>query len=1012
MPTKPSHIQQEIQAETVTGHHDHPEQTENAAPVSGITDRQLTKKLSRTKSGGKRSKEKSRVSRETGPSIQVYDTTVSQHVTRSEDQQAPQQDTVVQPIDERSCQQQNQQPDTIQPVEENCWQQQNEAQLDERRWQEQQNAIQPVNRGQWQHQTEAQLDEHHWQEQQGMMQAANDLSWQQQTESHPPDDQQWQEQQSVMPAVDELAWQQQNQVHTIDEPTLHHPGMVEKMHEAGDSRGEMQLHSPSGQHQQLDLQENNGQSIAEHHAVDNNVNHAPHFSDHSLHGNFVQSVPIATGIKKVTKKKKKKKTKSKPALDFNTLPQDIFGIPFDQLDQVPAVENRHRESYQDQQEGPFPQLSVSNRVPGESSHVSRVAPELNDQHNPGRVVEVMEEIMDVDQQSQTTENQNAPPRVVDNEPVNFQSAHPVPTQTSGHRQSTEVNPRQGEPERHLQPQVATSTEDSIGRELHIHPERRRQEVVTDDHHRGRQHYAQHLPQPKSMSANDQVPQDMRSQGVYHHQEGGSERRIDPQHRAPHHVQPEKPSYVNEPIVQEIRSPQNRLRQDIEIVNHRRSSKHRAPRQTDPEELPHADEHLPQNLHAQQSHHGQIVELGEHRPVEQTHHRAPNRPQPLVARVNNAESQNFLAPSPDHDQQPVQIHEDQEQTQTHTEASRSIQQKSVAVNAQPATHRQGAQAAVGRIKSNRRSSRQPIVAPVTQPPMPVVNVPTITQASNAANEAQPNPGSEASSARADPVSGAFEVLQLTLKQDLQATIAKENEARRTLHSEIAELKVSEARLQAEVNIVTALKNELIETSRKDREKLKANSERLTKLHKFTSGINNDLAKEKQNAKALHQQITELVNEGKVNATERKQIHEQLTKAIETSEAVQRKFAKELTGTKLLIQKFELEKMSLEKELREKNQLLEDERDQRLRLADDVCFQAVDQQLMKQLINDSSASLLQKLSKLQLAVSNSKDNVTNQGVAELLQLVKALESRNPVSPDDLTGLKEQIDNLQNR
>lgn len=143
-----------------------------------------------------------------------------------------------------------------------------------------------------------------------------------------------------------------------------------------------------------------------------------------------------------------------------------------------------------------------------------------------------------------------------------------------------------------------------------------------------------------------------------------------------------------------------------------------------------------------------------------------------------------------------------------------------------------------------------------------------------------------------------------------------------------------------------------------------------------------------------------------------IHEQLTKAIETSKAVQSKWAKELTNTKLLIQKFELEKTSLEKDLREKNQLLEDERDQRSRLADDIHFQAIDQQFMKQLINETSTSLLQKLSELQLTVINSKDTVTSQGVADLLELVKALESPNAVSPDDLTGLKEQIDNFQNR
>lgn len=165
MPTKPSHIQQEIQAETVTGHHGNPQQTENAASVSSNTDRQPTKKLSRTKSGGKRSKEKARVPRETGPSIQVYDANIDPNVALPEDQQAPLQDTAVQPIDEQSWQHQHQQPDTIQPLEENRWQQQNEAQVDEQRWQEQQNAIQPVDERQWQQQNEAQLDEHHWQEQ-------------------------------------------------------------------------------------------------------------------------------------------------------------------------------------------------------------------------------------------------------------------------------------------------------------------------------------------------------------------------------------------------------------------------------------------------------------------------------------------------------------------------------------------------------------------------------------------------------------------------------------------------------------------------------------------------------------------------------------------------------------------------------------------------------------------------------------------------------------------------------
>lgn len=1022
MPTKPSHIQQEVQDESVIGHPDYPisHHSGHTAPGHGISDKRPTKKLSRTKSGGKRSKEKVRetgsstqpyenpinssVSRETAPFIQqhenptyTFDATVDQDAAWFENQQAPQQDAAVQPIEDRSWQQDHQPQNPAQPVEENRRQPQNEGQLDEHLWQEQQNAMQPANEGHWLQQNQAEIDENHWQEPHTMKQA-NGQFWQHQTEVQPPNEQRRQGLQSATPPDGQA---RQNQQQTNDEATLHQPGMVD---EAGDSLGEPQLHSHSTQFRQPDFEVNNGQAMVEHHAVDNNVTPAQHFYHPSSHGNSKQPMPIATGIKKVTKKKKKKKkSKSKPALDYNTLPQEIFGIPFDQLGQVHAAENRHREPNQDQQQGPIPEPSVSDRVRGENFQGSHVAPDLSGQHNSEPVVDINEEVMDVDQHDQVQETQHASPAVVDSAPAKFSSA-PHPTalkQTSHRRQSDGTNPREGHPERHTLPQVAAAPEEYTGHEHHTHQERHRQELIANSCKRGPQHNAQHRPQVKPVLVNNQAPQDTRTQGLPCHSEGGTELRRDPQHHAPRHV--------NEPVLQGIDPKQNRLGQDSEIVNHRRSSKHQAPGQVDAEELPEIDEHVSHSLHAQQNHREQTTDINEHQPVELTQHHVSHRPQPLVARFDMSGPHHIYTPGYDRAQPPIHEPDHQQQVQTHAEPSQSVQQTPVMVNIQPATHRQGAPAAVGRTKLNpRRSSRQQIVTPpATELISPVIDAPT-----NATNGTKSNPGTEACSAQVDPVSGAFAVLQLTLRQDLQATIAKENEARRALQSEIAELKVSEARLQAEVNIITASKNELIETSTKDREKLKANSEKLAKLQKFIGGINNDLTKEKQNARALHQQITELVNEGKASATERTQIHEQLTKAIETSKAVQSKWAKELTNTKLLIQKFELEKTSLEKDLREKNQLLEDERDQRSRLADDIHFQAIDQQFMKQLINETSTSLLQKLSELQLTVINSKDTVTSQGVADLLELVKALESRNAVSPDDLTGLKEQIDNFQNR
>lgn len=995
---------------------DHPTPHQNGHVTSGYgtTDRQPAKKPPRTKSSGKRSKEKVRVPRETGPAIQqyqdpvhvsvsreagasvqqhedptqIYDASVHQNAAWPEDQQAPQQDKAVQPAEQQSLhQQQHQSQNTIQPGEENRWQDQGEERLGKYHRHGQQNATKPVDESQWQLQNEAKLDENYWQEQQGVMQTANEHTLQRQAEVFSPDDQQWQEQQMFSNPNDvRQAWQEEQQLRTNDGAKLHQPDMIEALHDAGNSPGEVQAHSRLAQLQQSGVQKSNDLAITVHNIVDNNVHQIQHPSNSSFHPNSVQPMPIATGIKGVMKKKKKKKkTKGKPALDVRTLPEVPLDIPFEQLGQVRSAES-HRDPYPDQQPGSILQ-PYDNRVHNGVYRVSRTTPDLGDQHDLRPAVEAME----VDQQNQVHDPHHASPYIVDNEPTNlpFASRSSGPEQASHLGQSNRESPRQ-EP-----PRVAAPPGETTEHEAHIHQERRYQECTTDGYHQGPQHDAQHRLQATPASINDQVAVDANAQRLPRHTNDVSEHCGGPQYRVLRHAHAEEFLHTNEPVVQDIIPKQNRQWQH--------SSKCWTPHQVVPDELTQTDEHVRRNFHAQQTPLEQTTEGSEHRTIEATQHHAPVRPQPLQ----------FLTPPDDCTQQSIKKPEQQDQLPTQVIPSQSLQPNPMVINAQPATERQSASAVVGRTKLDpRRSLRQQNIAPGAQLILPVVDVPTTKQISSATKETQSDFSTDACSDQDDPVSGAFKVLQLTLRQDLQATIAKENEARRTLQSEIAKLKVSEARLQAEVNIVTASKIELIEVSSKDREKLKANSERLTKLQKFIGGINNDLAKEKQNAKALYQRITELANEGKANAIERQQIHKQLIKAVETSRSVQGKWAKELTDAKLLIQKLELEKTSLEKDLRGNNQLLEDERDQRLRLSDDIRLQAVDQQLMKQLINDTSASLLQKLSELQSSVTNSKDTVASQGVTELLQSVKSLESRNTVCPADLAGLKEQIDTCQNR
>ncbi|TID13230.1 hypothetical protein E2P81_ATG10083 [Venturia nashicola] len=1036
VPTKPSHIQQEGPAGSVTdsGIYPSPHQTQHVTSGHDISDRLPAKKSSRTKSNEKKFKEKVRVPRETGLAIrqyenpvhvsvsreagesgqqheniiQIYDASVNPNPAWPEDQQAPQQDNAMQPVEQHSLHRESQ--NTVQSVAQNRWQQQAEQKFDEDHWHEQPNAIQVVGERQWQPQNETQVGKQPWYKQQGTMPDVNDQSWQRQAEVHPPDEQQWQEQQTrSVQAGDEQAWQQENQLRSNDKTTLHQSGMKETLHAAGGPCGDTQLHSRSVLSQQSDFLENNGRAVFEHHAIDSNVGPVQHVSNPTPHGNNVQPMTIATGITGVTKKKKKKKkkTKVKPALDVRTLPEVPFGVPFDQLDQVQSAENLRRDSNQDSQPGLTSQPFVPDLRYSEVFQDSHVVPKASDQHDSRPVAETIEEAMDIDQQNQVQETQHVSPHVVDKGPTTFPSLFrsSVPEETSHPRQSNGAGSRQ------VLPGVAASPGERPEHEVHDYRQRGHEEAIADGYDERPQHDAQHRPQVKSALVNDQATQDASAQKLRRHTDGGLELRGDPQYRALHHAPPDDPFHVVEPVLQDVDSKQNCLGQDSEITNQHRGCKHRAPQQAALEEFSELDEHVRQSLHAQEIPLGRTTEVREHRAFKTSQYHTPHRSQLLLSRGNIPRPHQFLTQSHNRAQQVIQAPEYVERVQTPAEPSQSLRQHPVIINAQPSTPRRGVPASIGRKKLYpRRGTSQQTVVPVAQLTLPTIDVPTANQAGNAADETHPNPVTEAYSFQDDPVSGALKVLQFTLRQDLQASITKENEARRALQSEIAELKVSEARLQAEVTIVTASKNELIETSKEDREKLKTYLERLTQVQKFINGVNNDLAKEKQNARALHQQITELVDEGKASAIERKQVYEQLTKAIEASKTVQTKWIKELTDARLLIQKFELEKMSLEKELREKNQLLEDERDQRLRLADDIRFQAVDQQLMKQLISDTSASLLQTLSELQLTVTNSKDTVTSQGVAELLQLVKSLASRNHVCPADLAGLKEHIDSFQ--
>ncbi|QDS72441.1 hypothetical protein FKW77_009324 [Venturia effusa] len=1015
VPIKPSHDDRKTQTVIMPIPHGYPRQTEEAAPVSGGDDRQPTKRLSRTKSGRKRSKETASVPRVVGPSnhplespAQLYDHNIRQNRTWRDDPQVRLHDAATQPINEQSWQQQHQQPIAIEPVDQDAYQQQIEAQLNEHAWQEQQKAMKPIEEPLWQQQDKTQRDDQHWQEQRGTNEAISDHSRQHTTKSQPHD-----EQHSTMTALDEQAWQPQSQLQFVNEQEPFQSSMVGNLHEAGAAQEEVQLHNLATQRHRLDFHGNNGQATDENYTAGEIVNSAPGHPNPLVHGNSVQLMPIATGIKGVTKKKgkkvkkKKRNPNSRPALDVSTLPETIFDIPFEQLGRFSAVRPG---LHQDQQQGPVPQSTGAHLAKNKSLHVPSVGVEKSGQHDLGPTVEVMEDIAIVEQESQTQRNEHAHLRAVDNELVTAQGAsYSAPRQTSDRSPSHLPDPLQEEPEQQVLPHCAASSGHSTGRDLLVHPDRQHHGAAADSYHvhlTPQNLGPQHL-QAKIVTVKDQTLQNTCKPEAQDYQDTCSESHRDSQLRGLRHEQLEEPSHVKDPIAQDLDPYQHHFGQDRQTLSHAHSSKYQALRETKPETLPHVDKHVSSTLQAKHNHDGLNADGKGNRPLTEAQHSTSFRRLP-----SGGCAPRVLVQSEVDDPLLVQLPEHQGQTNDNAESSHIIQQCPMSVNARPATRRRGIPAAASRTKSNSgKCSKEQFEIPVTDSTVPVIDMPTVTLATHGMNDIQPPPATEATSAQTDPVAGAIKVLQLTLQQNLHATVAKEDEAKRALQAEIAGLKISEARLQAEVNIVTASKAELLKTSRQDREKLKANSEKLTKLQKFISGINNDLVKEKQNAKILHLQITELMNEGQANATERTQVHEQLAKAIETSKAVQSKFAKSLTSAKSSLQKLEFEKAALEKELQEKNRLLEDERNQRMRLADDVRFQAIDQQLMKQLMHDISASLIEKLSELQMTITASKDVVTNQGVAELLHLVKALGCRNSISPDDISGLKEHIQIFQN-
>ncbi|KAF2098331.1 hypothetical protein NA57DRAFT_77120 [Rhizodiscina lignyota] len=264
-----------------------------------------------------------------------------------------------------------------------------------------------------------------------------------------------------------------------------------------------------------------------------------------------------------------------------------------------------------------------------------------------------------------------------------------------------------------------------------------------------------------------------------------------------------------------------------------------------------------------------------------------------------------------------------------------------------------------------------------------------------------------------VGDVFRILQWTMEQEQQRSAVETEDRYRAYHSDIANLKASEANKEAQLEAARKENSALIEQLRDAKAKLGNYGERLSQLTKFVNGLGSDLDKVREHGRSFGKHCEDLVLESKTRHEERKQLQEYFQTCVTTSSKIKDLVSKACRAAQVERQDIERRSEEVQKSIEAKTNLLQGEKARTAELQDQLKKAVEVQGTLKDLLEEKFGGMSQKLASMHQDIAT----IMGAGTAEpelgvLGDQVKELCSKPICSPADFEKVENAVQQLSDK
>ncbi|KAF7191429.1 hypothetical protein HII31_07452 [Pseudocercospora fuligena] len=263
-------------------------------------------------------------------------------------------------------------------------------------------------------------------------------------------------------------------------------------------------------------------------------------------------------------------------------------------------------------------------------------------------------------------------------------------------------------------------------------------------------------------------------------------------------------------------------------------------------------------------------------------------------------------------------------------------------------------------------------------------------------------------RSTDVEEAIGDLTSKIRRKSKAESAKHDAERETLKRQLQQALDGQGLLQGRLNIVEQENKKLSAAMSEQAAKFLGHQSKTSRLKAFVDGLGNDLAVVRKDSFAHRQQTEQLISDVGLNRRDHNALLEQMSACTDRSAQLKAEALKAFRETKEKLVVATVQSSNLEKQLREKDQLLSEEKHLRSQLQSRLNDADTSSETITRQMKAVSDTILDKLFEIHatLECGNTKDDLVNM-LEKIAAAIQALNSQQTSTVEEVTSVKGLVE-----